>query len=461
MKKRSSQSLNESETSSRTEDRSEHAEPVASASDGMQATRVRYGVLCGLCIMATVAYIQRNSIVAAELTIRGELGLSKAQMGAVMSAFFVTYAVFQIPAGSVVHVWGVRRALTLITIAFSLMTGFFACSGGLISLIAVRLGMGALQAGIFPASTTTIAGWFPPTQRAMPNGNLGSCMQIGGAIGAMLTGSLVGSIGWRWMYVLYALPGIVWAFWFGKWFRNDPVEHPAINAAELSTIRRGLRVAAAKKAPPTPWRTLITNRSMTGICGQQFCRCAAANFFGSWFATYLQEARGVSLVQAALLTSLPLWSTVLGSFVGGLVSDNVFQRTGSLKAARQGIGVLSMVACALFATIAYFISNPLIAVILISAGSFSAAFAGPCAYSITIDVGGRHVPAVFSTMNMCGNLGAAVFPLLVPLFLEATGSWSLVLFLFVGLYIVAAAFWLLAEPTRPIFDDEPLEPDVA
>lgn len=123
------------------------------------------------------------------------------------------------------------------------MTGLFAGCVGWVSLIAVRLGMGAAKAGIFPASTTTTARWFPRTQWAMPNGALGGCMQFGGAIGAMLTGVLIVNIGWRWMFLCYAIPGIVWALWFWKWFRNNPEDHRHVNSAELSVIRRDSQTA--------------------------------------------------------------------------------------------------------------------------------------------------------------------------------------------------------------------------
>jgi len=96
-------------------DKGEHVESATNSAelvgpnpDDAQASAVRYGVLCGLCVMAMLAYVQRNSIVVAEATIRTELGLSEMQM----RYFFVMYALFQIPTGCVAHTWGVRRALT-------------------------------------------------------------------------------------------------------------------------------------------------------------------------------------------------------------------------------------------------------------------------------------------------------------------------------------------------------------
>ena len=102
----------------------------------------------------------------------------------------------------------------------------------------------------------------------------------------------------------------------------------------------------------------------------------------------------------------------------------------------------------------------LLAVLLISAGMFMAGFGGPCSYAVTIDVGGRFVPSVFATMNMFGNFGAGLMPLVVPPFRQALEqlaggsadayrtSWHAVLLLFAATFL-AAAFcwvWLLVEP---------------
>ena len=74
------------------------------------------------------------------------------------------------------------------------------------------------------------------------------------------------------------------------------------------------------------------------------------------------------------------------------------------------------------------------------------------AYALTIDMGGKHVPPVFSTMNMAGNIGAAVFPLLVPPLVAATDDWNAILFLFAGIYLAAGLIWLLFDSNGTIFD---------
>jgi MFS family permease len=141
---------------------------------------------------------------------------------------------------------------------------------------------------------------------------------------------------------------------------------------------------------------------------------------------------------------------VLGSFAGGALSDWVQRRTGSRRLSRQGLSVVSSLLCAVFILVACRTEGPLATVLLMSAGAFWGAFGSPCAYTITIDLGGRHVATVFSIMNMCGNLGAAAFPVVVPWLLLLGGGWDLVLFVFAGIFLAAALCWLLVDVDRSV-----------
>src|SRR5207253_5643050 len=112
---------------------------------GSPPTRVRYRVLTSLCLAAALAYIPRNCLGVAEGDIRASLGLSKNEMSVVMSSFFITYALLQIPSGWLAHVWGTRRALPLFAAAWSVASGLTALAG-LPLLLLARLGMGRAQA---------------------------------------------------------------------------------------------------------------------------------------------------------------------------------------------------------------------------------------------------------------------------------------------------------------------------
>ncbi len=404
-------------------------------------TRTRYWVLAALCLAALVAYVQRNSIGVAEPEIRSQLHLNKYEMGWVISGFFLTYAAFQLPTGYLAKRLGTRRALPIFALLFSAAAGVFALARGFWTLIATRLAMGALQSGIFPCAVQTVQKWMPDSRRSFATGMLGSFMSLGGAIGVSLTGLLlagfaiafvglnVAPLSWRTIFGFYCIPGLLFAVFFYVWFRDRPEQDSSTNLAERELIRAGESATAtddkqsnsddassqSEAQEPTPWGTILTSVPVWALCGQQVMRAAGYMFFASWFATYLRETRPeVGDLEAGILNSLPLLAVVFGSPAGGSFADWVLARTGSRRLSRQGVAAAAMLACCVLILIAYPIANPWLAVLLISAGSFCAAFGGPCAYTTTIDMGGKHVTMVFSLMNMAGNFGAFVFPIIVP-----------------------------------------------
>jgi ACS family glucarate transporter-like MFS transporter len=428
--------------------------PLPARGDGQPAaTHVRYLVLAGLCTATLIAYVHRNSIAVAEKTMRRDLGLSEEQMGLAMSAFFVTYAAAQIPGGWLGHVWGTRRTLPFCSVVGAAAMTVVALAGGLPSLLAGRLALGTAQAGMLPCSTGSVRTWFPATRRALASGALGSSLSIGGALGAALTGWLIEPIGWRWLFFLFALPAVAWAVWFTLWFRDRPQDHRMVNAAERELIGPAASTPMAETPhEPTPWLRLFTSPAMACICGQQFFRAAAYTFYASWFATFLQDSRGATLEEAGTLTSLALCGVVVGSLAGGVLSDWVLNTTGSRRLGRQGVAVASLLASTALILSARPATGAWFTGALFAAVACCSAFAGPCAYAISIDMGGRHVAPVFSTMNMSGNIGAMLFPLVVPRLIGPGRNWDLVLIFVAGIHVAAAVLWLCLNPHGTIFD---------
>ena len=422
-------------------------------------TITRYLVIAFLCAAAAIAYVHRNCLGTAATTIRLDMGLSLGEMGWVLSSFFWGYAVFQIPSGWLADRWGTRRLLSLLPLIWTLATVAMAFAGGFASFVCLRFLGGSAQAGIFSCATKTISKWFPSTERGMTSGFLGSFMSVGGAIGAAATGVLLRVMSWQWMLLLYAVPGLIWSAWFFAWFRDRPEDHPSVREQAIGEVPSngsepsiGLSETIAEPPEATPWLALVSAPTMWWIGGQQFFRAAGYIFYASWFTTFLQETREVSIDQAGVLTSLPLLGVVIGSPLGGILSDWMISRTGSRRIARQGVAVISMLGCAVLIALAYFVENVWLAVLVISAGSFWSALGGPCAYAVTIDVGGNHVGTVFSAMNMCGNIGAAVLPLAVPRLVAMAGSWDFMLFVFAGIYVAAGLCWMLVNPNGSIFE---------
>jgi len=418
-------------------------------------SRVRHGVVAWLSLAAALAYLSRNAVGVAESSIREDLGLSLEQSGWFMGAFFWSYALLQVPGGWLAHRLGTRFAMGAFAFSWSLATLFLGIAPGIWLLLLAQLTMGAAQAGIFPASCHSVSHWVPLARRSFACGLLATGMQVGAIASGLLTGPLVETFGWRLVFVLFALPGFVWTAGFLARFRDDPAAHPAVNAEELALIEEG-RVAGRSMSVEresrehTPWLAMLRSGPLWLLCGQQVCRASGYMFFASWFPTFLQTTRGIPVKDSGYLQAVVFAASLLGSLLGGWLTDLVWRRTKSLRLSRSGVGATFLGACGLLILAAWFVQGIGPAVTLLALGSFFAALAGPSTFSATIDLGGRHVPQVFGVVNMSGNLAAAATPVLVGILFARTENWNAVLLLFAGVYLLGALFWSLVDPAREI-----------
>ncbi len=444
-------------------------------------TTVRYQVLAWLTVAAGLSYLCRSVVSVAESTIRNDLGLTFDQSGWVMGSFFWTYALFQMPSGWFSERAGTRIALGVFAVCWSVATIGIGVAQSFWILIIAQLIMGIAQGGIFPASCHSIGHWMPLAQRSFGCGVLTAGMQVGAIIASGIAGILMLEIGWRWMFVAFGLPGFLWAIGFLLSFRDRPELSPAVNPEELELIQAGrssdVAIPHAKNTQatkthihepndPNPYRvdssldapfaaatendllSIMLSPVMFFLCGQQICRASGYMFFASWFPTFLQKTRGISVAQSGFLQGLVFAGTLTGCIFGGMLTDWIWRRTGGLRLSRSGVGAASLGTCSLLILAAWFVRSPELAVALLALGSFFAALAGPCAFAATIDIGGSRVPQVFGLMNMVGNFAAAACPVIVGKLFEATANWDLVLLLFAAVYFAGAVCWVFVNP-RP------------
>ncbi len=417
-------------------------------------TWVRIRVLTWLTLAAALAYLCRNAVGVAESTIREDLGLTLKESGWFMGAFFWTYAVFQVPGGWMAHRWGSKIALTVFSLGWAVAGILLGLAPVIWMLILGQLVMGMAQAGIFPASCNSISHWIPLARQSFSCGVLASGMQVGAIASSIIAGALLTQIGWRWVFIVLAIPSILWAIVFYLRFWNDPKQDPAVNAAELELIKAGRESAVtdseSESHEPTPWSAIISNPSMWALCGQQVFRASGYMFFATWFPTFLQETRNVSVADSGYLQALVFGATLGGSLIGGLLVDWIWKKTASLHLSRGGVGAVFMFLCGALILCAYFIHDLSFAIALLTAGAFSAAIAGPCAFSSTIDIGGKHIPQVFGVMNMSGNFAAAACPVLIGYLFDWTANWNLVLVLFALVYFAGGLSFAFVNPAKKI-----------
>jgi MFS family permease len=402
---------------------------------------MRSTLLGSLGLVTVIGYVQRLALSAPTKDIERDLQIGPAEMGVVMGAWYWGYALFQLPSGWVADRIGSKTALIVFCVAWSACTALAGQATRFEELAALWALMGCAQAGLFPCATKAIGAAFKADQQAFASGILACTMAMGAAVAQRLTPQLLGMFTWQQILVVYAVPGLVWAVAFALLVkRPDPPAPPAANRPRLK------------------WSKLVTDRQMQILCLQQFLRAAAIAFFYTWFPRYLQETKGVSVQEAGNFASWPPFAGMFGGLLGGLFSDWVLRKTGSSRLARQGMACAAMIVCASTSVGAYFVTDIHNAVALLCVGAFCGMAGGVSGYAVAIAYGGKQVATVFATMNMWGNVGAALFPLVVGQLVAATGNWNLALFLFAGLFAVDAVCWAALNPKGTLFNDEEGKP---
>lgn len=414
----------------------------------------RYQVLAFLCLSAAIAYVQRSalSVPAAEIATDLKFENLARDMGWIQSVWYLCYGLMQLPSGWLADRIGSRWGLALLSVVWSLATLLSAIAIDFVSLMFLWGLMGAAQAGVFPCAAKALGQIFPENQRARATGLLASGMTIGGALAPLLTASFLESLSpwadmlhlsrWRLLLAAYSLPGILWTILF---------------LAIISSRKLPVSESTVTARSPVNWSRMLNSSPLMLLCAQQFFRAAGMVFFVTWFPTFLQKTRDVSLLGSGILTTVAGIGGVVGSLTGGFFSDWLLQRTGNARLSRQGIAVVGMACCSLLIVLSYFVRDVNGSIALIALGAFCATFGGVSGYTVAISFGGRHVATVFSTMNMFGNMGAALFPITAGWLVATTGNWNLILFLFAGIMAIDAVCWALLNPQGTLFGDENAE----
>jgi cyanate permease len=262
-------------------------------------------------------------------------------------------------------------------------------------------------------------------------------------------------LSWREIFVCFGAVGFLWMAVWLTWFRNDPSEHPAVNAAELQTIVAERPADSGHSAGLDYWRKLIANRNMMALCVMYIPNCMIFYFCITWLPTYLKQRHGFDATSLGVFAGLPLVVSMPGDLLGGLVTDRLVSRYG-LRLGRCGLGSVAYLIAGLALLGAAASSTPVLAAILIAVATGLTMFTLGAAWGTVIEVGRNHVGVVGATMNSVGNLAAMLNPLIVAYSVQWFGSWNLPLYLMGVLFLVGACCWTVVDPRRPVFDELPM-----
>jgi len=400
--------------------------------------------------LAAITYLDRVTISVTRPYIARDLGLSPTQMGYVFSAFYMAYALFEIPTGWWGDKVGTRRVLTRIVCwwsAFTVLTGMaFSYS----SLLAIRFLFGAGEAGAWPNVARTFSRWFPRQERGTAQGIFFMGAHLSGGLTPMLVTALLVYFDWRSLFVLFGSIGFVWAVVWYWWFRDSPAEHPAVGAAELATIQSGRAADAGLVLEGTEWKRLLANRTVVCLCLMYFTQSFGGAFYVTWLPTYL-ASRGLTGMVGGILAGLPLMFSAAADLLGGVATDRAARGLG-LRLGRITVGGGALAAAGVFTIASTLVLSPVMAAVLIALGGASSNFLLGAAWGTCLDIGGRRTGAVSAAMNTSGQVGSIVSPILIATVVQRFSNWSAPIYLTGVLFLLGALCWLWVDPTRPVSD---------
>ncbi|SAK56790.1 MFS transporter [Caballeronia ptereochthonis] len=397
-------------------------------------THVQRMVLALLCAMSFILYLDRVNLAAAAGPIKAELGLSNTTLGIAFSAFGYTYAIFQIIGGWLADRMGARRTLLIcgsIWVVATIATGLV---GGLASLCAARLLLGIGEGAALPAQARAIANWFQTKDRGFVQGITHSSSRLGNAVAPALVALLATLYSWRLSFIIV---GVLTAAWIVVWvlyYRDDPRAHRGINDTELALLPAQI-AGQSQTRTATPWRRILGRMSPSIFV--YFCQVWSNTLFFSWVPLYFLHGYGLNLKESAIFSSGVFLAGVVGDVLGGLLSDRVLKRTGSLKLARQGVIALSLIGAFVF-MIPVMMSRDLTVVTTCLSGAFFMLelTIGPI-WAVPMDVAPQHAGTASGTLNTGAALATIISPVVFGAVIDATGNWSLpfagsLLFLLLG-----------------------------
>ncbi|HVG38647.1 MAG TPA: MFS transporter [Pyrinomonadaceae bacterium] len=416
-------------------------------------SRARSGVILFAVTLAVITYIDRVCISQAAPLIREELGLTAVQMGWAFTAFSWAYALFEIPGGWLGDRLGARRVLTRVVIWWSFFTAATGWVWNLPSLLITRTLFGAGEAGCFPNVTRAFTTWLPKSERVRAQGILWLSARWGGAFTPLLVVLLLQYVSWRRAFEIFGVIGIVWAFFFFRWYRDDPRQHKSVNAGELALLPPAEEVHATHG--PVPWGTFMRSKTVWLLWAQYFFLSYGWMFYITWLPTYLREARQLDSKYAALLAGIPLFFGGLGSLFAGSIANWLARQVGGVTISRRLLAVVGFLGASVCLLLSLMFQNPIYAMIMMGVASFSNDLAMPPSWGACMDIGGKFSGTLSGSMNMIGNIGGGIFPLVTGYILAYSGqNWAITFYVSAAVYLLGIFCWLFIDPVTPLDQKE-------
>lgn len=434
---------------------------VVVAGDRSRPTRVRWHVMALLVIVSALTFLDRLNLSIAGKFIQDQYQLPNQTMGWILSAFVLGYALFQVPGGWLADRYGPRVVVTCAILWWSIFSAATAIAprlpfahwfGLAWSFAIVRFLIGLGEGATYPSANKIVSSWMGPTQRGIGNSMFLAGIGVGGVATPVLIAWVMKNWGWQASFYACGCVGIVIALVWHFYVRDRPSEHPRVNPAELAQMYAQNESAETQSLDtprdPARWGRVFSNATVWGLVLSYFFLGYASYLYYTWFYLYLVQVRHLTIVQGGLWGSTPFLAMALLTPVGGMASDAAVRRIGRRRG-RQSVVWFGLACSTSLLWWGSHTANNTLAILTLAVAAGFIGFASTGWWAVCNDLTRDFSGSLSGLMNMGGNLGGWISPVLTA-YIATRFGWTRALD-FAGLLTLAAAtLWFLVNADQTL-----------
>jgi MFS family permease len=411
----------------------------------MRGRKTRPWVLVFLLVaVMLLSFFDRGNLSVAAPVLAPDLGITPEELGRLFSAFFFTYALFQVGVGWLCDRIDVKWVYASGFLVWSAATLGTAATTGFTGLLLMRLLLGVGESVTYPATARILAAVIPERRRGLANSLVDAFgARIGPALGIVCGAWLVADRGWRALFLILGGAGLLWLV---PWIALAP--------------RLGFVPEKAAAVPKVGWRELLARRAFWGTCGGLMGANYAWYFLLTWLPSYLVGERGFSLKSMGVIGSFPFLIMVVPSLAGGVVADWLVSHGRSPVRVRKSFLAAGLLLTAMLLPLTI-VPRIELALAALFAACFTLGVYASNLFALTQSLAGPEASGRWTGLqNACGNIPGMVAPWVTGWIVQTTGRFSAA-FVAAGVscLIGSACFGLLVREADRLGTDG--RPDVA
>lgn len=413
-------------------------------------TNKRWLMVFMVATAIAINYLDRVNFSVATPTLMETFGLTAAQMGVLMSAFFWSYTLMMLPAGGLLNRFGPKPVMFGSAFGWGVMTMLTGACNSFATFFAVRIGLGLTEAPGFPASARVVSVWVPVKERTFASACFDCCARLGSAFAPPIVAWLIINYGWKASFVITGAIAVVFSFiWLMVY--KEPDEHPTVSESELAYIRQDevLMEDGKVQSKPIPMLKLFLYPVVAKVSIGYAMYLYVWTVFNTWMPAYLVQERGLSLAEMGFAAMYPYICAVICELIGGKVFDTWYARGATVTQLRRTGMTVGLIGSALFIFLCMQAETATLAVVCLCAFMGIFAFGASNVWAIPSDIAPYgQAGGVGGIYNFVGNFGSLLAPMVTGFFVGSKYGYNGAFIVCVVVAIIAAGLFFFNKYDR-------------